>query len=136
MTEEAAETKNFSAETKKLGDQIVELTLLQAKDLADYLKEEHGIEPAAGGAVMMAAPGAGGGEEKEEKTEFDAILAEIGPKKIQVIKTVRELTSLGLKEAKALVDGAPNPVKEGATKEEAEEIKTKLEAQGAKVEIK
>ncbi len=137
QAKEAAPAKEFAKDIKDLGDKIVALTLLQARDLADYLKEVHGIEPAAG-AVMAAMPGAGagGGEEKEEKTEFDVILAEIGPKKIQVIKTVRELTSLGLKEAKALVDGAPNPVKEGATKEEAEEIKKKLEAEGAKVEVK
>lgn len=142
MTEEAQATeevqaKEFAKDIKELGDKIVGLTLLQARDLADYLKDVHGIEPAAGAVAVAAMPGAGeGGEEKEEKTEFDVILAEIGPKKIQVIKTVRELTSLGLKEAKALVDGAPNPVKEGATKEEAEEIKKKLEAEGAKVEVK
>ena len=136
MTEEA-KAKEFAKDIKELGDKIVKLTLLQARDLADYLKDVHGIEPAAGGAVMMAAPGAAAGvEEKVEKTEFDVILAEIGPKKIQVIKAVREITSLGLKEAKALVDGAPKPVKEGATKDEAEEIKKKLEAEGAKVEVK
>jgi large subunit ribosomal protein L7/L12 len=135
---EEAEAKKFPAEIKKLGDKIVGLTLLQAKELADYLKEVHGIEPAAG-AVAVAAAGpaaAAGAEEKEEPTEFNVILAEIGPQKIQVIKAVREITSLGLKEAKALVDGAPKPVKEGASKEEAEEIKKKLEAKGAKVEIK
>ena len=136
MTEEA-KAKEFAKDIKELGDAIVKLTLLQARDLADYLKEVHGIEPAAGGAVMMAAPGAGpGAEEKVEQTEFDVILAEIGPKKIQVIKAVREITSLGLKEAKALVDGAPKPVKEGASKEDAEAIKKKLESEGAKVEVK
>jgi large subunit ribosomal protein L7/L12 len=135
MTEEA-QAKEFAAEIKELGDKIVKLTLLQAKELADYLKDVHGIEPAAGGAVV-AMPGAGGvEEEKVEQTEFDVILAEVGPKKIQVIKAVREITSLGLKEAKALVDGAPKPVKESASKEEAEEIKKKLEEQGAKVEVK
>ena len=137
MTEEA-KAKEFGKEIKELGDKIVGLTLLQARDLADYLKEAHGIEPAAGGAVMVAGavPGAGADAAPEEKTEFDVVLAEVGPKKIQVIKAVREITSLGLKEAKALVDGAPKPVKEGATKEEAEEIKKKLEEQGAKVEVK
>ncbi len=136
MTEEA-KAKEFAKDIKELGDAIVKLTLLQARDLADYLKEVHGIEPAAGGAVMMAAPGAAAGvEEQVEQTEFDVILAEIGPKKIQVIKAVREITSLGLKEAKALVDGAPKPVKEGATKDEADQIKKKLEAEGAKVEVK
>ncbi|MHC4916620.1 MAG: 50S ribosomal protein L7/L12 [Planctomycetota bacterium] len=134
MTEEA-KGKEFAAEIKELGDKIVGLTLLQARDLADYLKDEHGIEPASGGAVMVAGPAAAA-EAAEEKTEFDVVLAEVGPKKIQVIKAVREITSLGLKEAKALVDGAPKPVKEGATKEEAEEIKKKLEAEGAKVEVK
>jgi len=136
MTEEA-QAKEFAAEIKKLGDEIAKLTLMQASELADYLKAEYGIEPASGGAVVMAAGGGGGeAEAAEEKTEFDVVLAEVGPKKIQVIKAVREITSLGLKEAKALVDGAPKPVKEGASKEEADEIKKKLEAEGAKVEVK
>jgi large subunit ribosomal protein L7/L12 len=130
------ETKEFSAEIKDLGDKIVSLTLMQAKELADYLKDVHGIEPAAGGAVVMAGPAAGGGEAAvEEKTSFDVILKEHGDQKIQVIKEVRGLTGLGLKEAKELVDSAPKPVKEGASKEEAEEIKAKLEAVGAVVEI-
>ena len=123
--------KEFSAETKELGDKIVALTLMQAKELADYLKEEHGIEPAAGGAVMMAGPAAGGEAVEEEKTSFNVILKEIGDKKIQVIKEVRALTGLGLKEAKALVDAAPKAVKENVPKEEAEEARTALEAAGA-----
>jgi large subunit ribosomal protein L7/L12 len=123
--------KEFSAETKELGDKIVALTLMQAKDLADYLKDEHGIEPAAGGAVMMAGPAAGGEAVEEEKTSFDVILKEIGDKKIQVIKEVRALTGLGLKEAKAVVDAAPKAVKEGVSKEEAEEARAALEAAGA-----
>ena len=124
--------KEFSAETKELGDKIVALTLMQAKELADYLKEEHGIEPAAGGAVMMAGPAAGGGEAaEEEKTSFNVILKEIGDKKIQVIKEVRALTGLGLKEAKGLVDAAPKAVKENVPKEEAEEARAALEAAGA-----
>jgi large subunit ribosomal protein L7/L12 len=123
--------KEFSAETKELGDKIVALTLLQAKELADYLKEEHGIEPAAGGAVMMAGPAAAGEAEEVEKTSFNVILKEIGDKKIQVIKEVRALTGLGLKEAKAVVDGAPKAVKEGVSKEEAEEARAALEAAGA-----
>jgi len=123
--------KEFSAETKELGDKIVALTLMQAKELADYLKEEHGIEPAAGGAVMMAGPAAGGEAAEEEKTSFNVILKEIGDKKIQVIKEVRALTGLGLKEAKALVDEAPKPVKENVPKEEAEEARAALEAAGA-----
>lgn len=128
------EAKTWSDEIKALGDKIVELTLMQAKELGDYLKEEHGIEPAAGGAVMMAGPAAEGAVE-EEKTSFDVILKEIGDKKIQVIKTVRALTGLGLKEAKAVVDSAPKAVKEGVSKDEAEEAKTQLEAEGATVEL-
>jgi large subunit ribosomal protein L7/L12 len=123
--------KEFSAETKELGDKIVALTLMQAKELADYLKEEHGIEPAAGGAVMMAGPAAGGEAVEEEKTSFNVILKEIGDKKIQVIKEVRALTGLGLKEAKGLVDAAPKAVKENVPKEEAEEARAALEAAGA-----
>ena len=129
------EAKTWNDDIKAIGDSIVALTLMQAKELGDYLKEEHGIEPAAGGAVMMAGPAAGGPAEEEEKTSFDVILKEIGEKKIQVIKEVRALTGLGLKEAKALVDGAPSPVKEGASKEDAEDAKAKLEAAGATIEI-
>ena len=128
------ETKEFSAEIKELGDKIVALTLMQAKDLGDYLKDVHGIEPAAGGAVMMAGPAAGAAEE-EEKTSFDVILKEFGDKKIQVIKEVRAITGLGLKEAKGVVDNLPKPLKEGISKEDAEEIRSQLEATGATVEI-
>lgn len=135
MAEEAVEAKTWSSEIKDLGDKIVALTLMQAKELGDYLKEEHGIEPAAGGAVMVAGPAAEGGAAEEEKTSFDVILKEIGDKKIQVIKEVRAMTGLGLKEAKALVDAAPKPVKEGVSKEEAEEARSQLEAAGAVVEI-
>ena len=136
QVKEAAETKEWSKEIKTLGDKIVALTLMQAKELGDYLKDEHGIEPAAGGAVMMAGPAAGDeAEVEEEKTSFDVILKEIGEKKIQVIKEVRALTSLGLKEAKDLVDGAPKAVKEGVSKEEADTAKAQLEAAGAVVEI-
>ncbi|MHC4854900.1 MAG: 50S ribosomal protein L7/L12 [Planctomycetota bacterium] len=131
-----SEEKTFSAETKELGDKIVALTLMQAKELADYLKDVHGIEPAAGGAVMVAGPAAGAGEEAaEEKTSFNVILKEIGDKKIQVIKEVRALTGLGLKEAKDVVDGAPKPVKENVSKEEAEEARAALEAAGAVVAV-
>ena len=130
------ETKKWSSEVKKLGDKIVGLTLMQAKELGDYLKDEYGIEPAAGGAVMMAGPAAGGStEEAEEKTSFDVILKEFGDKKIQVIKEVRALTTLGLKEAKDLVDNVPKPVKEGLSKEDAEAAKKQLEAAGAVVEL-
>ncbi|MDD5064455.1 MAG: 50S ribosomal protein L7/L12 [Phycisphaerae bacterium] len=121
---------------KTLGDKIVKLTLMQAKELGDYLKEEYGIEPAAGGAVMMAGPAAGGqAEEKEEKTSFTVVLKAAGDKKIQVIKEVRAITGLGLKEAKDLVEGAPKPVKEGLSKADADAAKAKLEAVGAVVEL-
>lgn len=136
MSEEAA-TKEFGAETKNLAEQIVGLTLKQAQDLVDCLKEEHGIEPASGGAVVMA--GSAGGEAAEaavEKTEFDVILAGIGDQKIKVIKVVRAATGLGLKEAKGLVDNAPRAVKEGLPKEEADKLKKELEEAGAAVEIK
>ncbi len=133
-----SEEKQFSVEVKELGDKIVKLTLLQAKELGDYLKEVHGIEPAAGAAVMMAGPAAGGAgaAAAEEKTSFDVILKEIGDKKIQVIKEVRALTGLGLKEAKDLVDGAPKTVKEGISKADAEAAKKQIESAGAVCEIK
>lgn len=136
-TTEVKETKEFAKEIKELGDKIVALTLMQAKDLADYLKDEYDIEPASGGgAVMMAGPAAGAGEAEEEKTSFDVILASFGEKKIQVIKEVRSMTGLGLKEAKELVESAPKAIKEGVTKDEAEEVKKKIEEVGGTVEIK
>jgi large subunit ribosomal protein L7/L12 len=136
MSEETA-TKTFDAKISKLGDEIAGLTLKEAVDLADYMKETYGIEPAAGGAVMMAGPG-GGGEAAaaEEQTEFDVVLESAGDKKIQVIKAVREATGLGLKEAKDMVDGAPKPVKEKVSKDEADQLKAKLEEAGATVSIK
>lgn len=126
------------ADIEKLAEEIVGLTLLQAAELKDLLKDKYGIEPAAGGAVMMtpAAGGAGAAAAEEEQTEFDVILLEAGDKKINVIKEVRAITSLGLKEAKDLVEAGGKAVKEGASKEEAEEIKKKLEEAGAKVELK
>jgi len=135
----ADEQKVWSGPVKELGDKIVTLSLMQAKELADYLKEVHGIEPAAGGAVMIAGPAAAAGAPAEaapEKTTFDVILTGFGDKKIQVIKEVRALTGLGLKEAKDLVDGVPKPVKEGVSKEDAEAAKKQLEAAGATVELK
>jgi len=134
MAEETTQAKSFSDETKKLGDAIVKLTLMQAKELGDYLKEVYGIEPAAGGAVMMAGPAAAV-EAAPVKSTFDVILKAAGEKKIQVIKEVRALTSLGLKEAKDLVDGAPKPVKTGVSKDEAEAAQKQLESAGATVEI-
>jgi large subunit ribosomal protein L7/L12 len=123
------------ADLKKLAEEIVNLTLLQAQELKTILKDEYGIEPAAGGAVMMAAGPAAAAEAVEEKTEFDVVLTDAGAQKINVIKEVRAITGLGLKEAKDLVE-AGGKVKEGAAKGEAEEIKKKLEAAGAKVELK
>jgi large subunit ribosomal protein L7/L12 len=132
--EQAVATKEFAADIKALGDKIVKLTLKEAVDLAAYLKAEHGIEPAAGGAMMMAAPVAAA--VVEEKTTFDVVLKAAGDKKIQVIKAVRSLTNLGLKEAKDLVEGAPKAVKEGVSKEDAEAAKKTLEESGATVDIK
>ena len=126
------------ADIKKLAEQIVGLTLLEAVELKNLLKDEYGIEPAAGGAVMMAGPATGGdaGASAEDKSEFDVILKSFGDKKINVIKEVRAITELGLKEAKDLVEGAPKEIKKGVPKKEAEEAKKKLEAAGAKVELK
>ncbi|MDB6183127.1 50S ribosomal protein L7/L12 [Paracoccus fistulariae] len=123
------------ADLKKLAEEIVGLTLLEAQELKTILKDEYGIEPAAGGAVMMAGPAAGGEAAAEEKTEFDVVLTEAGANKINVIKEVRGITGLGLKEAKDLVE-AGGKVKEGVSKAEAEEMKKKLEEAGAKVELK
>ena len=126
-----------TAELKALGDQLAGLTLKQAVDLAGYLKDTHGIEPAAGGAVMMAgAAAAAPAEAAVEKSTFDVVLKAAGDKKIQVIKEVRTATGLGLKEAKDLVEGAPKTVKEGLEKAEAEKLKKTLEDQGATVELK
>lgn len=124
------------ADLKKLAEDIVGLTLLEAQELKTILKDEYGIEPAAGGAVMMAGPADAGGEAAEEQTEFDVILKSAGDKKINVIKEVRGITGLGLKEAKELVEAGGKAVKEQVSKEEAEEIKGKLEAAGAEVELK
>ena len=127
------------ANIEQLAEQIVGLTLLEASQLKDLLKDKYGIEPAAGGAVMMAGPAAGGAAAapaEEEKTEFDVILLEAGDKKINVIKEVRAITALGLKEAKDLVEAGGKAVKEAVSKEEAETIKKKLEEAGAKVELR
>ena len=136
MTDEATAVKEFDAKISKLGDDLSGLTLKEAVDLGDYMKDTYGIEAAAGGAVMVAGPAAGADAEEAEKTSFDVVLLGPGEKKIGVIKAVREITSLGLKEAKELVDNAPKPVKEGLSKDEAEALKTKLEEVGASVEIK
>ena len=134
MSEEATATQPWSDETKSMGDKIARLTLMQAKELGDYLKDFYGIEP-AGGAIAVAAAPAAEEEAVEEQTLFDVILKEFGDKKIQVIKVVRSATNLGLKEAKDLVDSAPKPIKEGVSKEEAETLKSQLEEAGGVVEL-
>jgi len=136
MSEEATEAKTFDAKISKLGDEIAGLTLKEAVDLTDYMKDTYGIEPAAGGAVMMAGGGGDDDEAAEEQTEFDVILEAAGDKKIQVIKAVREATGLGLKEAKEVVDNAHKAVKEKASADEAEALKTTLEEAGATVAVK
>ena len=124
------------ADVKKIADQLVELTVKEVNELLNVLKEEHGIEPAAA-AVAVAGPADGGdGGAAEEKSEFDVILKAPGGAKLQIVKLVKELTGLGLKEAKAVVDAAPAPVKEGVSKDEAESLKTQLEEAGAEVELK
>jgi len=124
------------ADLKKLAEELVGLTVKEVNELTDILKEEHGIEPAAA-AVAVAGP-AGGGEAAttEEKTEFDVVLNAPGGQKLQIVKLVKEITGLGLKEAKAVVDAAPSPVKESVAKDEAESIKKQLEEAGAEVELK
>ncbi len=125
------------ADLKAFAEQLVNLTVKEVSELADILKDEYGIEPAAAAAPVMVAGGAGeGGDAAEEKTSFDVILTSAGAAKLKVVKAVKELTGLGLKEAKDLVDGAPNPVKEGIAKDEAEGLKKQLEEAGAEVEIK
>lgn len=132
-----AATLEYSSNTKELGDKIVALTLKQAKELSDYLENEHGIKPAAGGAVMMAGPvGGAAAAPVEAQTEFAVVLEAFGDKKIGVIKVVRAATGLGLKEAKDLVEGVPSKVKEGISKEDAEKLKKELEEAGATVSIK
>lgn len=125
----------MTADLKTLAEKIVGLTLLEANELKKILKDDYGIEPAAGGAVVMAGPAAAAAP-VEEQTEFNVILVDAGAQKINVIKEVRAITSLGLKEAKDLVEAAPKAIKEGVSKAEAEEIKKKVEAAGAKIDIK
>ncbi len=127
---------DFEATITQLGDQIVGLTLLQAKSLADYLKEKHGIEAAGGGMMMAAAPAAAAAAVVEEKTEFDVILTGFGENKIGVIKVVRGCSGLGLKEAKDLVEGVPKPLKTGVSKEDAAKLKAEVEQAGGTCEIK
>ena len=125
------------ADIKSLGDQLVSLTVKEVSELATYLKDEYKIEPAAAAVAMVAGgAAAGGGEAAEAKTSFDVILKAGGQNKLAVVKLVKELTGLGLKEAKDLVDGAPKPLKEGVSKEDAESLKQQLTEAGAEVEVK
>ena len=135
MSEEAA-VAEFSAEAKELGDKIADMTLKQAKQLSDYLKEEHGIEPAAGGGAVMVAAGDGGGAAEVEKTEFDVVLTGFGDKKLNVVKVVKNITGASLMEAKKMVEGVPATLKEAASKEDAEKVKAEVEEAGGTVELK
>lgn len=124
------------ADLKDFAEQLVSLSVKEVNELATILKDEYGIEPAAAAVAVAGPAGGGGGEEAAAKTEFDVVLKAAGGQKLQVVKAVKELTGLGLKEAKELVDGAPGNIKEGVSKEEAESIKAKLEEAGAEVELK
>ncbi|HRO99293.1 MAG TPA: 50S ribosomal protein L7/L12 [Flavobacteriales bacterium] len=124
------------ADIKSLGDQLVALTVKEVNELAQYLKDEYKIEPAAAAVAVAAGPAAGGAAAAEEKTSFDVILKNGGANKLAVVKLVKELTGLGLKEAKDLVDGAPKPLKEGVSKADAENLKQQLTEAGAEVEVK
>ncbi len=124
------------ADIKAIAEELVNLTVKEVNELAKVLKEEYGIEPAAAAVAVAAGPAAGAAPEAEEKTSFDVVLAEVGATKLQVVKAVKEACGLGLKEAKDLVDGAPATIKEGLSKDEAENLKKTIEAAGAKVELK
>jgi large subunit ribosomal protein L7/L12 len=134
----AAEDQTIMADIQELAEQLVNLTIKEANELATHLEEEYGIKPASAG-VAVAAPGGAGGDGEagaDEQTEFDVVLTGVSGNKIQVIKEVRSITGLGLKEAKAVVDEAPSPVKEGVSREEADELKSQLEESGGDVELK
>ena len=124
------------ADIKALAEELVNLTVKEVNELATVLKDEYGIEPAAAAVAVAAGPPAGGADAAEEKTSFDVVLAEVGAAKLQVVKAVKEACGLGLKEAKDLVDAAPAKIKEGLSKEEAENLKKAIEESGAKVELK
>ena len=124
------------ADVKAIAEELVNLTVKEVNELATVLKDEYGIEPAAAAVAVAAGPAAGGAAAAEEKTEFDVVLAEVGPNKLKVVKAVKEACGLGLKDAKDLVDGAPYTLKEGMAKAEAENLKKAIEAEGAKVELK
>ena len=130
-------TAEISADLKEIGDKIAGLTLKEAKELSDYLKDEFGIEPAAGGGAVVMAAGVGGeAGAADEKTEFDVVMTGFGDKKLEVVKVTKNLTGASLMEAKKMVEGVPTTLKEGVSKEEAEKIKEELEKAGASVELK
>ncbi len=135
MSEEAA-VMEFSAQAKELGDKIAGLTLKEAKEVSDYLKDEYKIEAASGGAVMVAAGGPGAAEEEAEQTEFDVVLTGFGDKKLDVVKIVKAITGASLMESKKMVEGCPAKLKEGVSKEEAEKVKADVEGAGGSVELK
>ncbi len=136
MSEETA-VAEFSDDTKVMGDKIAEMTLKQAKELSDYLENEHGIKAAAGGGVVVAAAGGGGGEEAAEaQTEFDVVLTGFGDKKLDVVKIVKTITGASLMEAKKMVEGCPATLKEAVSKEDADKIKADVEGAGGSVELK
>jgi large subunit ribosomal protein L7/L12 len=135
MAQETAE-RTWSKKVKTLGDEIVTLSVLEAKELGDYLEEAHGIKAAAPAAVAMPTAGGSAAPVEEEQTTFDVVLVSCGDKKIPVVRALRDITNLGLKEAKELVESAPKAVREGVSKQEAEDIKKKLEEAGATVELK
>jgi large subunit ribosomal protein L7/L12 len=124
------------ADLKAFAEQLVNLTVKEVNELAEILKSEYGIEPAAAAVAVAAGPAAAPEEEKEEKTSFDVVLKSVGANKLAIVKAVKELTGLGLKEAKDVVDSAPSPIKEGVSKDEAEALKKSLEDAGAEVELK
>ncbi len=137
MSDEATAVAEYSAESKELGDKIANMTLKQAKELSDYLKDEHGIEPASGGgAVVMAAGGEDGAAEVVEQTEFDVVLTSFGDKKLNVVKVVKNITGASLMEAKKMVEAAPATLKEAVSKEDAAKVKAEIEEAGGSVEIK
>ncbi len=137
MSDEATAVAEYSAEAKELGDKIANMTLKQAKELSDYLKDEHGIEPASGGGAVMMAPADGGGAAAAvEQTEFDVVLTSFGDKKLNVVKVVKNITGASLMEAKKMVEGVPATLKEAVSKEDAAKIKAEVEEAGGSIELK
>lgn len=136
MSDEATAVAEYSAEAKELGDKIANMTLKQAKELSDYLKNEHGIEPASGGGAVMMAPAGDAPAAAVEQTEFDVVLTSFGDKKLNVVKVVKNITGASLMDAKKMVEGVPAKLKEGVSKEDAEKVKAEVEEAGGTVELK